>query len=172
MNTFVALDFETATSKRDSACSLAIVTVVDGEIKETYHTFIRPPQNRYDSRNIHVHGITPEMTEFANDFRTAYHQIRKRLVGQVVVAHNESFDRSVLRNTMEYYNLPSEELQLDKQWFCTYKLWKKEGLTPTTLRDCCDHFEIPLNHHDAISDAEAAAKLFMIYQYYLKEIKE
>lgn len=165
MDSFVALDFETATRKRYSACSLAIVTVNQGRIIETYHTYIRPPENEYEYRNIDVHGITPELTEYCLDFRDCYNDIFKRLKGKKIVAHNESFDRSVLKRTLEFYDIQTQ-LSLDSPWECTYKLWKKAGMTPTTLKHCCDHFDIPLKHHDAISDAEAAAKLYIIYQYY------
>ncbi|QZT38228.1 3'-5' exonuclease [Halosquirtibacter xylanolyticus] len=172
MDSFVALDFETANRKRESACSLAIVTVEKGKILETFHTFIRPPDNDYDIQNIQVHGITPEITEYANDFRVCFPEIYKRIKGKTIVAHNESFDRGVLRKAIEYYHIDASELDLTQKWHCTYRLWKKVGLEPTTLKHCCEHFGIQLNHHDAISDAEASAKLFVIYQYYLNQTKK
>jgi len=45
--TFSAIDFETADYGRDSACSVAIVRVVDGEIVERWYRFIQPPRRQF-----------------------------------------------------------------------------------------------------------------------------
>ena len=100
MMNFTAIDFETATAKRNSACSVGIVTVENGVIVEEYHTLIQPPNNEYNWHNIQVHGITERDTYNAPNFEQVYPEIKKRLAGKVVIAHNESFDRSVLKNTM------------------------------------------------------------------------
>ena len=65
---FVAIDFETATGKRESACALGIVTVAGGEITEAWHTLIKPPDNQYWRMNIEVNGICPAITKFSPDF--------------------------------------------------------------------------------------------------------
>lgn len=39
---FAAIDFETATGRRNSACAVGIVTVEDGEIIDKYYSLIRP----------------------------------------------------------------------------------------------------------------------------------
>jgi len=57
-DTWVAIDFETATASRDSACALGIAVIEDGELAATASWLMRPPGNRYDPRNIAVHGIT------------------------------------------------------------------------------------------------------------------
>lgn len=41
---FVAIDFETADPKRDSACALGIVVVDKGEIVDREYRLIRPPR--------------------------------------------------------------------------------------------------------------------------------
>ena len=48
----------------------------------------------------------------------------RRLKGQVVVAHNESFDRRVLQKTMAENNFDYLELNISKKWECTMKLCK------------------------------------------------
>ena len=40
VNTFTAIDFETAQGKRNSICQVGIVRVVDGEIVETYNKLL------------------------------------------------------------------------------------------------------------------------------------
>ncbi len=152
---FTAIDFETAVGQRHSACAVAIVTVENGKIIDEYYTLIQPPDNEYFYRNIDVHGITPEDTANEPFFDELYPEIKKRLAGKTVVAHNESFDRSVLRKTMEHYGLDYSELNLADKWECTYKI---HG---AALNVCCHKHGIELNHHEALSDARACALLYL-----------
>jgi DNA polymerase-3 subunit epsilon len=99
---FTAIDFETATARHHSACAVGIVTVENGEIVDQYSTLIRPPNNEYLYWNIEVHGIRPTDTASAPTFAELYPELRKRLHGRTVVAHNEAFDRSVLKHTMSH----------------------------------------------------------------------
>ncbi len=159
---FVAIDFETATAKRDSACSVGIVTVINGVIEEEYHTLIYPPNNEYNWHNVQVHGITANDTANAPRFDQIYPEIKKRLAGRTVIAHNESFDRSVLRNSMLAFGIGYEDVQLPEKWECTMKIFKSKGYKPAKLNVCCARHNIELQHHDALSDARACAKLFMV----------
>lgn len=158
---FVAIDFETATGKRESACALGIVTVAGGEITEAWHTLIKPPDNQYWRMNIEVHGITPAKTKNSPDFAAVYPEIRKRLQGKIVVAHNESFDRGVLKSCMEFYGLDYSELLLPARWECTVKIYRALGFAPCRLSNCCERMRIELNHHEALSDALACAQLYL-----------
>jgi DNA polymerase-3 subunit epsilon len=78
-----------------------------------------------------------------------------------IVAHNESFDRSVLRQCIAHYGLSSQGLFLHKNWDCTVKISRSLGYAPNKLSDCCARFNIPLQHHEALSDARACAKLYL-----------
>ena len=158
---FPAIDFETATGKRSSACAIGIVTVENSEITEEYYSLIQPPQNEYSGMNIAVHGITPQDTRNAPTFDVLYPEIRKRLQGRTIVAHNEVFDRSVLKRTMEYYELYYGELGLAECWECTMRIYKAKGYKPYRLNSCCERLGIPLKHHEALSDAIGCAKLYL-----------
>lgn len=160
--TFTAIDFETATGYRNSACAVGIVTVEEGTVTEAWHTLIQPPHNRYWMQNIQVHRITPEQTIMAPDFEEIFPEIEKRLKGRTVVAHNESFDRSVLKNTMNYYALPYENLGLSERWECTMKIYRAKGFKPAKLDACCARMGVQLNHHEALSDAKACAQLYLM----------
>jgi DNA polymerase-3 subunit epsilon len=158
---FAAIDFETATGKRSSACAVGIAIVKDGAITETFYSLIQPPDNAYFGMNIGVHGIYPEDTADAPTFDAVYPEIMARLQGQVVVAHNESFDRSVLRRTMEHYRLNYDELGLAERWECTMRIYKAKGFVPYKLNACCDRLGIALQHHEALSDAIGCARLYL-----------
>ena len=73
---FTAIDFETATGKRNSACAVGIVTVENGTITEEYFSLIQPPGNAYFGMNIAVHGIRPQDTLNAPTFDSLYPEIR------------------------------------------------------------------------------------------------
>ena len=117
--TFTTIDFETATGKRNSACAVGIVTVENGIITDEYYMLIKPPNNEYNRHTIQIHGITPKNTVNAPTFADIYSEIKKRLQGKTVVAHNESFDRSVLQKTMAENNLDYCELNISERWECT-----------------------------------------------------
>lgn len=158
---FTAIDFETATGKRSSACAVGIATVENGVITETFHSLIQPPGNIYFGMNIGVHGIRPADTETAPTFHDLYPEIRNRLQGRKLVAHNESFDRSVLRRTMEHYELDYAELALSERWECTMRIYKAKGFVPYKLNACCERIGIELQHHEALSDAIGCAHLYL-----------
>ncbi len=157
--TFTAIDFETAISFHP--CSVGIVTVQDGIIVDEYVSLIQPPNNSYSPYTIAVHGITPAETCYSPTFLDVFPEIKKRLHGQIVVAHNESFDRSVLQNSMALHDINYQDLQLAEKWECTVKLYRAKGIKPTTLKDCCSVMDIQLQHHEALSDALACAKLYL-----------
>ncbi|MFN8296416.1 MAG: 3'-5' exonuclease [Chitinophagales bacterium] len=161
--TFVAIDFETATYHAHSACSVGIVTVENGIITDEFTTLIQPPDNFYSYHNINVHGITSKDTKDTGTFEQHYVEIYKRLLHRKVVAHNESFDRNVLKRSISYYGLSSKGLSLHKSWECTVKIYRSLGFHPNKLSDCCVRLNIPLNHHEALSDARACAKLYLNY---------
>ncbi len=158
---FTAIDFETATGKRSSACAVGIVTVENGVITEEYYSLIQPPDNAYIQWNIAVHSIRPQDTANAPTFSDLYPEIKKRLQGRSLVAHNESFDRSVLRRTMEHYALDYTELDLADRWECTMRIYKAKGYVPYKLDACCSRMGIPLQHHEALSDAIGCAHLYL-----------
>jgi DNA polymerase III subunit epsilon len=152
-NTFTAIDFETATPHRSSICQIGLVRVVDGEIFQTFSQLIRPPDNHYTWFNIRVHGITPKMTLHAPSFPDVWPVISSFIEDQLVVAHNASFDTAVLRTTLLHYGLRVPEFRCD----CTYRLSKMN------LKKMCTNLDIELlHHHDAMHDALACAKAYLI----------
>ena len=160
MSTFTAIDFETATAYHP--CSVGIVTVEEGIIVDEFVTLIQPPNNFYNPFNIQVHGIYPRDIANAKTFLEVFPEIERRLKNRVVVAHNESFDRNVLSKTMALHGLNYEDLNIGSRWECTVKIYKAKGFKPAKLSDCCRIMNIALEHHEALSDARACAKLYLL----------
>jgi DNA polymerase-3 subunit epsilon len=154
---FVALDFETADQGRDSACSIALVRVEKGTIVRREHRLIRPPRRTFLFTSIH--GIRWSQVANAPTFAELWPQLAAALEGaQFIAAHNASFDSGVLRTCCEQAGLRPP----GQPFVCTVQLARRAwNLRPTTLPDVCRHLGLPLQHHKALSDAEACANIVL-----------
>lgn len=155
MTTFVALDFETADRYRDSACSIGLVRVEQGQVVNKAHYLIRPPRQQFEFT--HIHGITWAQVANQPTFAELWPQLAVMFAGaDFFAAHNASFDRSVLNACCQASGI----LPPTPAFVCTVKLARQAwNIRPTKLPNVCDYLGIPLNHHDALSDAEACAKI-------------
>lgn len=159
MNSFTAIDFETAQGNRWSICQIGLVRVENGIITKELDILVQPPDNYYWYNFTKIHGISAKDTATSPTFDKIWHQIAPFIENQNVIAHNGfGFDFPVLNKTLEYYNLSTPEYNK----YCTYKIYK------SNLAALCQQYNIPLNHHDALSDARACATLFLHHLY--KEI--
>jgi DNA polymerase-3 subunit epsilon len=154
---FVALDFETADPGRDSACSIALVRVERRTIVHREHRLIRPPWRTFQFTAIH--GISWSQVAQAPTFAELWPQLAAALEGaQFIAAHNASFDAGVMRACCEQAGLrpPSQP------FVCTVQMARQAwNLRPTKLPDVCRHLGLPLQHHNALSDAEACANIVL-----------
>src|SRR5271165_2180388 len=101
---FVAIDFETATYRADSACSVGLVKVAGGRVVETAVHLIRPPTQEF--RFTYIHGLTWRDVAAADDFGTLWPRISAFLDGATfLAAHNSSFDKGVLEACCAAYGL-------------------------------------------------------------------
>ncbi|MFO0658611.1 MAG: 3'-5' exonuclease [Polyangiaceae bacterium] len=152
-DTFVALDFETADSGRDSACAIAMVRVENGAIVRRFSRLIRPPRSSFP--NAWVHGIRWEDVRNERTFAELWPEMSPMFEGaSYLVAHNAPFDRSVLRACCAAANVVEPAIPFECSMKMTRKIWK---LASAKLNVICAHLGIPLKHHDAASDAEACA---------------
>ncbi len=154
---FVALDFETADQGRDSACSIALVRVEGRQIVRREHHLIRPPRRTFLFTSIH--GISWSQVADAPSFAELWPQLAACLDGaQFIAAHNASFDAGVLRACCEQAGLRPPA----QPFVCTVQVARQAwNLRPTKLPDVCRHLGLPLQHHDALSDAEACAGIVL-----------
>lgn len=155
MSTFVALDFETADRGQDSACAVGLVRVEDHIITERFYTLIQPPRSRFEFS--HIHGIYWRDVMNEPTFEEVWPLMANKLEGaDFLVAHNASFDRKVLLACCKLYGIKPPT----QSFICTVQLARKTwNLFPTKLNNVCDFLGIELDHHQALSDAEACAKI-------------
>jgi DNA polymerase-3 subunit epsilon len=154
-SSFVALDFETANSSRDSACSLAIIRVESLEVVSRTYRLIRPPSPNFMFTGIH--GITWRDVKNEPTFEDLWHEFRPLFEGiSFIAAHNASFDRSVMNACCTSYGL----LPPTPPYLCTVRLARQTwNLNPAKLPNVCSYLGLKLEHHNALSDAEACANI-------------
>jgi DNA polymerase III subunit epsilon len=156
-DTWVAIDFETATREPTSACAVGVAVVRDGRIAERRSWLVQPPFNEYEFWNTRVHGIGADDTELAPDFREIWFELQPILAQGPLLAHNAAFDMRVLRALIGSLELPAPAMH----YACTVSMARKAfpQLASHKLNVVCDHCRISLVHHDAASDAEACANV-------------
>ena len=151
MESFTALDFETATWSPTSICQVGIVRMENGVETAKVNRLVQPPKNAYYHKNIQVHGIVPEQTKHEPLFEEVWFDIRKYIEDEVVVAHNAGFDINCLRSTLAFYDIAQPHIEVR----CTRVIYRR-GLAYLSKK-----YKIPLQHHDALSDANACAQLYL-----------
>lgn len=163
MDNFVAIDVETANNYPTSICTIAAVKVTDGCISDRFYELVKPEPEFYLRHFIlNVHGIGFSDTENARTFDKVWSDLRLFSGNLPLVAHNRKFDESCIRATCGCYGIDYHE----PTFLCT--LEKARKTIPWTL---CSSFSLPhlaeflgipfYNHHNALADAEACAKIAM-----------
>jgi DNA polymerase-3 subunit epsilon len=154
---FVAIDFETADHGKDSACAIGLVRAEGGHIVRSEHFLIRPPRRQFVFT--YVHQITYQMVAHAPTFGEIWHRIAPILEGaDFFAAHNSPFDQGVLEACCTAHRIPMPAPPFIDTVKVARRTW---DLYPTKLPNVCAHLSIPLNHHDALSDALACAKIVL-----------
>ncbi|MCX6006429.1 MAG: 3'-5' exonuclease [Chloroflexi bacterium] len=158
---FLAIDFETANYDEYSACALGLVSVQDLVITEETHWLIRPPDEYFLPRFIDLHGITWDKVKNVPTFDKYWPQLVTLIENaDFLVAHNAPFDIGVMKACCQYYGLTSPEFK----YHCTVDIARRHfNIYPTKLPDVCNRLQIPLAHHDPLSDARASATIMMKY---------
>lgn len=157
---FIAMDYETANAQRASACSVALVVVENSQIVDAFYSLIDPEVN-FSPRNIQVHGITPQQVAGAPAFPKIWPHIQHFFTPQrIVTAHNSPFDVSVLRRSLERYDLPVPAYQVIDTVKTSRALLP--GLVNYKLDTVSDALNIPLeHHHNALQDSYACARILL-----------
>lgn len=150
--TFIAVDFETATPDR-MACQVGITFVRDGIIEDTIIRLIQPPGNLYSPMCMKVHHINPEMTKDSPTFEELWKELSPCFTNTTIVAHNAAFDEDVLYKNLDYYGILPMGLEKFK---CTYRLFDR------SLADLCAGFGMECSgHHDAGFDSRCCAQFYL-----------
>lgn len=148
---YIALDIETATGNRNSICQIGLVLFNAKKIIKKISYLVKPPNNEYFVMNTRVHGLNSSDTKDSFSFNIIWPEIKNLLTDNLIICHNCSFDIDCIIKTLKYYNINCPKFNYE----CTYNLTNK------SLDFLVKALNIELiYHHDALSDAEACAKIY------------
>lgn len=153
----VAIDFETATTRSDSACALSLATIEDGELVGLESFLIRPPHRAFEFT--WLHGIAWDDVKSSPSFGELIPKINRILRGaDFIAAHNAGFDRKVMYTC---YGAAGHHPPRTP-FVCTVKIARRVWKMPRNSLDVvCDRLRIPLDHHNHASDATACAHIVL-----------
>lgn len=152
-----AIDFETANSSRNSACSIGVVLLEQGEVVEEFYSLIRPKVLWFDPFNVMIHGITKEDVQDSPGFDQVWLQMAPLLHDSFVIAHNASFDLSVLRHALDDYQIEYPSLHYTCTCNLARRVWPE--LSSFGLKSVSNFLQFEFKHHNALEDARACARV-------------
>lgn len=162
MNRYIAFDVETPNEKNDRMSAIGISVLENGEIVDRFSSLIHP-ETWFDSFNVELTGITPLDVADAPSFPELWELLCPLLDSGILIAHNAPFDLGVLAKCLAHYRI---RWRSTVPYLCTCRMARAllPELPNHRLNTLCDHFQIPLIHHNAASDSDACALLLARYQ--------
>jgi DNA polymerase-3 subunit epsilon len=120
---------------------------------------IRPKPFHFDPRNIEIHGITPQAVSGESTFGELWSEIAEAISGETLVAHNAAFDIGVLLACLRAHHLSIPDFEFTCTRAIARQTWQHRqrfGLKPLS-----DWLGIRFQHHDALEDSIACAKVLL-----------
>jgi len=157
---FCGIDFETACRLPSSACSVGLARVRNGVITDTLYLLINPPAWMYFiDAFTEIHGLTRDDVSSSPSFDAVWERMKEFIGDDYLVAHNAPFDRGILTGCLEYYKIGNDV----PQFYCSLKAARRKwpDLQNHKLDTISEFLGIELNHHEALSDAIACARIFV-----------
>jgi len=158
---FVALDWETANGARGSACAVGVVEVRGGVVADTWSSLMQPPErfSSFDAGNTAVHGLCAADVADSPRVDEVWPEVESRLRSRTVIAHNARFDLGVIQDATWGCGVACPRLR----YGCTLLLARRHYELPShTLDVVAEAAGVALDrHHDALSDALAAAEVLL-----------
>ena len=156
---YIAFDVETPNYANDRMSAIGITVVEAGEIAGEYYTLVNPEQ-RFDRFNIALTGITPEMVADKPTFPELWQTIGPIMDGGVLIAHNASFDMSVLAKCLRGYGIYWHPTV---RYACTCQMSRRllPQLPNHKLNTVSEYLGLALDHHHAGSDSLACGEILL-----------
>lgn len=161
MESFIAIDFETAAPQRASACAIGWSKFEQGVQTSSGSTLIDPrlPHDEWSGFNVAIHGIQPEDVVGAPVFIEAWNLVSSVAGGSPFVAHNASFDIGVVRAEMLRFGATPDPFHYTCSAALARAAWPE--LLSVSLPIVAEELGIELDHHDPCSDACGSAQILV-----------
>lgn len=169
LNSYVSLDLETTglNPRLDRIIEIGAVKVIDGEIRDTFCTFVNPGR-RLEERITNLTGIEDKDLEGAPYIEEVLKDLFPFLEDFPFLGHSVLFDFSFLKKAAVDLKYSFEKSAVD-----TLKIARKylAGLEHRSLDYLCGYYQIPHRAHRALEDAAATHVLYgkLAQDFYEKE---
>ena len=155
---YVALDVETANSDCSSICQVGIAEFgSDRAVGRTWVSLI-DPEDYFDWMNVSIHGINQEAVQGAPRFPDVLPEICE-LCNDRIVVHHMPFDRVAIIRAAQRYGLSEPRAMWLDSARVARRAWERFSQRGYGLKNLASELKIPLQHHDALSDAIAAGSV-------------
>lgn len=152
---YVILDTETTGKERTAEVVEIGILALDG--RPLFDSLLRPDRP-IPLAATRVHHITNQMIADAPTFPQLYEQIAAILDGRTVIVYNAEYDRSILENAIQRYNLPLFGIE---QWTCAMKQYAQfQGEWNPYFKSYRWH-KLRAGDHSALGDCHATLELII-----------
>jgi len=159
---FISVDVETANYYRGSICQIGLTTVREGEVHDT-KTLLVDPQMEFDPFNVDLHGIDATVVAGSPTFQEIKEKLRSKMSALPVISYG-AFDRAAFALADD--GRTETPFLIDHPWInaqtIVRRAWPEHFQKKYNLRLVADTLGLSLDHHDAGSDAEVAARAVML----------
>jgi len=156
---YIAFDVETPNARNHRMSAIGVTVIEDGAVTDSLYTLVNP-ETWFDSFNVMLTGITPEMASAAPTFPALWEKLEPMLSGGLLVAHNAPFDMSVLARCLLGYGIRWKPYA---EYACTCQMGRRllPDLPNHRLNTICEDLGIELDHHNAGSDSRACGEILL-----------
>ncbi len=156
---FCAVDVETANNDRASICQVGLVTVRSGQIVDRWKSLVDP---QAPFTLTHIHGINENAVAGHPTLPNTWDELGEVVGtgrgGSVLVSHTP-FDRTAFQQARTRHRLRPLPVQWLDSAQVARQTWPELYRRRWSLKLIADDLGIKFQHHDALEDAEAAARI-------------
>lgn len=169
---YISIDLETTGlhPKRDKITEIGALKVVNGEVTDTFSTFVNPGR-KLEERIVELTGIHDEDLENAPYIEDVLPALFAFMEDMPLLGHSVLFDFTFLKKAAVDRKMPFEKKVID-----TLKIARKylPELEHRSLEYLCEYYGIPHQAHRAFEDAQATHILYgkLCEQFYEREMQE
>jgi len=153
---FVVVDLEWANEKVHTICQIGLVTCKEGQLVDPISQLI-DPEVMFAPANVNVHKIDDSKVSGMPTFADVAEHVRDYMDGRVCVSHSKA-DEKPINDAFDLLGLKPPICKWVNSETVAKRTWKLENYQ---LKTIAKHLGIDFEHHDALEDAKAAAKVML-----------